>query len=255
MSDGPAARSGPPSATARGFRARLGAGDHLTGVVVRTPSHQVVEVLAARVEPDVVMIDTEHAAFDPSVLDATIAVARGLGVPTLVRVPELTRAALQQPLDLGATGVVVPHVVTAADAATAVRLAHYGDGGRGYSGSTRSAGWGGRPMADVVAEARATTTVVVQVEDPAAVAEAEAIAATPGIDAVFVGAADLAVAMGATSTADDAVERTCATVIAACARAGASVVAFAATRADAAAWRAGGVSCVMLGTDQARLAT
>ena len=247
--DAPAPASGPS-----GFRTRLTGGDDLTGLVVRTPSHQVVEVLAATMQPDVVMLDTEHAAFDPGVLDATIAVARALGVPTLVRVPELSRPAFQQPLDMGSTGVVVPHVRTADDAAAAVRLAHYGDGGRGYSGSTRSAGWGRRSMAEVVAAAAATTTVIVQVEDPAAVEEASAIAATPGVDAVFVGAADLAVAMGARSVADDAVQRACTSVIGACRRAGIAVVAFAGSAEDAAAWRSRGVSCVLQGTDQARLA-
>lgn len=235
------------------FRHRLQRGDDLSGIVVRTPSHQVVEVLAATLAPDVVMLDTEHAAWGAEALDATIAVAAALDLPVLVRVPELSPAALQQPLDMGATGVVVPHVRSADEAARAVALAHYGDGGRGYSGSTRSAGWGTRSMAEVLAEAGERTAVVVQVEDPVALAEVGAIAATPGVGAVFVGAADLAVALGASSLADPVVMAAVDQVLAACGAASTTVMAFAGDAAAAAGWRRQGVRCVLLGTDQARL--
>lgn len=238
---------------APGFRDRLRAGDDLAGIVVRTPSNQVVEVLAATLAPDVVMLDCEHAVWPADALDATIAVASAMGLPTLVRVPELSRAALQQPLDQGATGVVVPHVTTAADAARAVRLAHYGDGGRGYSGSTRSAGWGTRSMAEVLDVAAGRTTVVVQVEDPAALDEVAAIASTPGVDAVFVGAADLAVALGASSVADEVVVAAIARVLDACGQSGTTIMAFAGDAASAADWRRQGARCVLLGTDQSRL--
>ena len=235
------------------FRRRLHQGDDLSGVVVRTPSHQVVEVLVATMVPDLVMLDTEHAAWSADALDATIAVAAALDLPVLVRVPELSPAALQRPLDMGATGVVVPHVRSVEEAARAVTLAHYGDGGRGYSGSTRSAGWGTRPMGAVLDEARARTAVVVQVEDPDALAEIDAIAATPGVDAVFVGAADLAVALGARSLGDDVVVEAVDRVVAACRAASTTVMAFAGDAGAASEWRHQGVRCVLLGTDQARL--
>lgn len=237
------------------FRADLVAGVALDGIVVRTPSHQVIEVLVA--DPghglDVVMLDREHSSFDAGTLDTCLAVAGALGVATLVRIGQLDRSAVQQALDLGATGVVVPHVVTAADARRAVSLAHYGDGGRGFSGSTRSAGWGTRPMADVIDRAASTTTVVVQVEDPAAVDEVDEIVATPGVDAVFVGAADLAVAMGARSVTDRRVEEACSTVVAACRAAEVAVAAFAGDAEAAAAWRERGATLVFRGTDQVRL--
>lgn len=223
--------------------------------MVRTPSHQVVEVLRADPAggPDVVMLDQEHAAFDVATLDACLAVASALDVPALVRIEELHRGAVQQALDLGATGVVVPHVMSAADARRAVQLAHYGDGGRGFSGSTRSAGWGTRSMADVLERAAATTTVVVQVEDPGAIDDIDAIAATAGVDAVFVGAADLAVAMGATSVGDPRVVDACDAVVRACRAAGVALTAFAGDAEAADAWRERGVTLVFTGTDQARL--
>ncbi|MGH9136180.1 MAG: aldolase/citrate lyase family protein, partial [Acidimicrobiales bacterium] len=118
------------------LKRRLAAGEDLDGVVVKTPSHQVIEVLAAG-GTALVMIDTEHGQIGIETLDAMVAVASALGVAALVRVPAADRVAFQQTLDTGATGVVVPHVHSAALAADVVRWSHYGDGGRGFAGSTR----------------------------------------------------------------------------------------------------------------------
>ncbi len=178
------------------FRQRLAGRSPVAGMVIRTPSHHVVEVLAAAPPDhrvDVVMLDTEHAPFDLAVLDSMLAVARALDIPTLVRVHGLERHAIQQALDLGATGIVVPHVDSVASAREVVRLAHYGDGGRGFSPSTRSAGWGTRTIADILDDAAASTTVVIQVEDPSALDVIDDIVQVEGIDAVLIGRADLAV--------------------------------------------------------------
>jgi 2-keto-3-deoxy-L-rhamnonate aldolase RhmA len=238
------------------FRTRLRAGEALDGLVVRTPSHQVVEVLAAGAGggPDVVMIDTEHAAFSPRDLDTVLAVACALDVPALVRIDELRRSAVQSALDLGATGIVVPHVDSLAAAQRAARWAHYGPDGRGYSGSTRAGRWGTSPMDQVLTRAAEVTTVVVQVEDPSGVDAVEAIADVDGVDAVFVGVADLAVALGADGPTADRVIAAVDRVVAACTASGVPLVVFAPDADAESAWRARGASLVLRGTDQARLA-
>ena len=238
--------------TLSNLKARLAARTPVDAVVVRTPSYQVIEVLAAR-GVGCVMIDTEHAVFDPSQLDAMLAVASALDIDALVRVAVADQARIQQALDSGATGVVLPHVDSARRAAEVVRWGHYGDGGRGYSGSTRSAGWGSRSMAEVVAGAASSTVVVVQVEDVAALDELDGIAGTAGVDAVFVGAADLAVGMGAGSTTDREVVAACDRIVAAATAARRSVVAYASDADDAARWRARGANVVITGSDQSRL--
>ena len=201
------------------FRQRLAGRSPVGGMVVRTPSHHVVEVLAAAPPDhrvDVVMLDTEHAPFDLTVLDSTLAVARALDIPTLVRVHRLERHAIQQALDLGATGIVVPHVDSVASAREVVRLAHDGDGGRGFSPSTRSAGWGTRTIADILDDAAASTTVVIQVEDPSALDVIDDIVQVEGIDAVLIGRADLAVALGSRRGDDERVVSAVERVAASC---------------------------------------
>ncbi|WP_259276329.1 aldolase/citrate lyase family protein, partial [Raoultella terrigena] len=119
-------------------------------------------------------------------------------LPVLVRVPYPRAAAVQQALDLGAAGVMVPHVDDARIAAEVVRAARYGQGGaRGFSNSSRAGGYGARGMAEHLRASDAHTTVIVQIESAQAVAEASAIAAVPGVDCLFVGPADLAVSLGA----------------------------------------------------------
>ena len=103
-------------------------------------------------------------------------------------------------LDCGATGVLVPHVATAARARDVAAACRYQGGRRGYSGSPRHAGYGASGMWKTVEAADAATTVIAQIEDPEALDEIDAIAAVDGIDALFIGRGDLAVALGAKSS-------------------------------------------------------
>lgn len=241
-----------------GFRSRLVGRSPVTGMVVRTPSHHVVEVLAAAgadERVDVVMIDTEHAPFDLPVLDSTLAVGLALDLPVLVRVHSLERHSIQQALDLGATGVIVPHVDSAEAAREAVRLAHYGDGGRGFSPSTRSAGWGTRTMAVILDAAASSTAVVVQIEDPSALDVIDEILRVEGVDAVLIGRADLAVALGARQADDERVVAAVERVASSC-RASATafgVVVTSLDSVDATACRSLGATLMLEGTDQSRL--
>jgi 2-keto-3-deoxy-L-rhamnonate aldolase RhmA len=234
------------------LKQRLATGELVDGVVVKTPSHQVIEVLATA-GVNVVMLDLEHSGIGRSAADAMLAVAWALGVDILVRVTKADRVAVQKVLDAGATGVIIPHVTDPATASDVARWAHYGEGGRGYAGTVRSGRWGTIPMADVLAAASDRTVVVVQIEDPVALPHAGAIAATPRVDAVFVGAADLTVAMGSTSTADPAVVAACVDVATATHGAGKALAAYAVDAAEADRWRDAGATLLFHGSDHTRL--
>ena len=177
------------------FRTRMLAGAPLSGTFMKTPSHDVLEVLAMS-GLDFVCLDAEHAAFDRSAMDACMAVARALDFPTLVRVARGTPDAILQALDMGAGGVVVPHVDSVEKAEAIAMSARFGLGGRGYAGSTRWAGYATRGMPDLLEKSRQETVVIAQIEEPAGVDAADAIAALDGIDGLFLGPADLSVAYG-----------------------------------------------------------
>ena len=230
------------------FRERLRGRELLAGTWVKTPHPHVVEVLA--LSPlDCLVLDAEHAPFDRTALDLCILAARAVSKPVLVRPASSAHEQILNALDCGADGVIIPHIRSAAEAADAVRACHYGPSGRGYAGSSRAAGYTTRGMAAHRAAA-AGITVIAQIEDAEAVAEIEAIAEVDGIDALFIGRADLTISLGA-ETPDDAdvvaaVERICA----AGRTAGRTVGMFLGRIGDVPLWRARGASLFVLQSDQ-----
>lgn len=184
------------------FREKMLSGQMLAGTFVKTPSIEVIEVLAMA-GLDFICLDAEHAPFDRGRLDNCLAIARALGLPALVRVGAGTPQDILQALDCGAVGVVVPHVDTVAKAEAVARAGRFGQGGRGYAGSTRWAGYTTQSMADLLAASRDETVVIAQIEEPEGVEAAAQIAAVAGIDGLFVGPADLSVAYGKTDQTSD----------------------------------------------------
>ena len=124
-----------------------------------------------------------------------------LNFPALVRIPDGSPAQILTMLDSGATGLIVPHVNTAEKAHDVAKAARFGHGGRGYAGSTRWAGYATRAMPDVLSQSETETVILAQIEEPEAVEDIDEIAAVDGIDALFVGPADLAVCYGLTDAA------------------------------------------------------
>lgn len=176
------------------FRARMLAGDMLAGTFLKTPAYELIEVLAGS-GLDFLCLDAEHAPFDRARMDMCLAMGRALDFPILVRPGAATPQDILQALDAGAVGIVAPHIDTPAKAAQLVRASHFGLGGRGYAGSTRWAGFATRKMGEVL-DQDAQTVLIAQIEEPAGVDAADNIAATPGIDGLFLGPADLSVGYG-----------------------------------------------------------
>lgn len=176
------------------FRTKVMGGAVLSGTFVKTPAHDIIEVLAQS-GLDFLCLDGEHAPFDRARMDICLAVGKALGVPMLVRVASADPTEILQALDCGADGVVIPHVDTVEIAERMAKAARYGHGGRGYAGSARSGRFATRTIAQNIADAN-DVLVFAQIEDPSAVEAADAIAAVDGIDGLFLGPTDLSVAYG-----------------------------------------------------------
>jgi 2-keto-3-deoxy-L-rhamnonate aldolase RhmA len=230
------------------LKSRLANGDVLIGTFVKTPAPIVVEVLSLTAL-DCLCLDAEHAPFDRSAIDACIAAARAASMDVLVRIPSAAPEHILNALDCGATGILVPHVRSAAEAQAVVRASHYGHGGRGYAGSSRAAGYTTRTITEHQANSAARTVVILQIEDPEAIDAIDEIASVAGVDALFVGRVDLTVAYGATSQDD---LRVVAAVEAVCDRGrhhGRPVGMFLARPEDAGLWQARGATLFLLGSD------
>lgn len=176
------------------LRQRLKANELLIGTMVTLNSREVAEVLAD-VGFDWLCFDGEHGAIDvTNSLQGLLQAARGESA-CIVRVPALDEAAIKHVLDSGATGVMVPQVHTAEQAAQAVRWAHYPPEGTRGMGIARAQGYGFR-VAEYLESADANTVVIVQAESAQAVGEIDAIAQVPGVDAVLIGPYDLSASLG-----------------------------------------------------------
>lgn len=157
----------------------------------------------ARVGYEYVVVDAQHGLLGyTGISNALLAIDAGATSAPLVRVEQNDPFAIGRVLDAGAVGVIVPLIDTAEDAAAAVRAARYPpEGGRSF-GPMRSA----LRIGPTPAEANEAVTVLAMIETPAGLANVEAICATPGLDGVYVGPADLRLAVGGESATDPAVD-------------------------------------------------
>jgi 2-keto-3-deoxy-L-rhamnonate aldolase RhmA len=230
------------------LKQRLAARELLVGSFIKTPHPAVVELLGQSAL-NCLVLDAEHAPFDRSQLDICILAARASRMPVLVRPQAATSERILDALDLGAEGVLLPHIRTVRCAQDAVRRCFYGPGGRGYAGSTRAAGFTSKGMAKARADGD-DVVVIAQIEDVEALEGIEALARVEGIDALFIGRADLTVALGAESPDDpivvDAVRRICRAAVAA----DCPVGMFLARPSDVPQWRDEGANLFLLSSDQ-----
>ena len=141
------------------------------GTFVKTTSPQCIEILGGA-GLDFAVLDAEHAPFDRAALDLAMLAGRAAKLPLFVRVLDRSAAALLSVLDMGAVGVLVPHVDSAQDAADAVAHCRYVGGDRGYSSSPRAAGYGALGMKQAIAHGD-RNVVVCQIESVAAVGNVE----------------------------------------------------------------------------------
>jgi 4-hydroxy-2-oxoheptanedioate aldolase len=174
------------------FAAALRSRHALIGYWVTSDSPAIAERLAS-VGYDYICLDVQHGLLDyPGVLHGLTAVAAA-GAAGVVRVPPSDPAWIGRALDAGARGVIVPLVSTVQEAAAAAAACRYPPAGRRSYGPVRSAlsiGPAPRAADDQVA-------CIVMIETHDGLRNAAAICAVPGVDAVYVGPADLSIALGA----------------------------------------------------------
>lgn len=150
------------------------------------------------------VIDREHGAIGLETAAAMVTALRAGGAVPLVRVPELSRGAIQHALDAGAAGVMIPYVESAEEAAEAARATYYApQGNRGTAASVIAATGYGRDTGYTAAW-NARGLLAVQIESRKGLAAAPAIAAVPGVDMLFFGPFDYAQDAGLDPAADGA---------------------------------------------------
>lgn len=176
------------------FKAALNAGRPQLGIWSSLVSPVAAEILGQSAF-DWVLFDAEHAPVDLASIYPLLQACAGGTASTAVRPSWNDPVMIKRVLDMGTQTILLPFVQTAEEAASAVASTRYPPHGtRGVSAATRAGGYGRRP--DYLTRAAENICTLAQVETTDALAQLDRIAATPGLDGVFIGPSDLSASMG-----------------------------------------------------------
>ena len=180
------------------FPQRLRSRETLIGPWMSIPHPTVAEMLA-QTGADFVLIDGEHAPIIPQTLPLLLPATEGRDLPAIYRVAWNRIDLIKAALDCGVSGLMVPMVNSKAEAEEAIAAAKYPPRGKRGMGAWRASNYFTDKGA-YVGRANADTVMVLQIETKEAIRDIEAIAAVPGIDALFIGPADLSRSLGLESS-------------------------------------------------------
>lgn len=242
-----------PAKSYRTFASRLRSRSRLAGTFVKTPTSHATEMLGL-LGYDFVVFDMEHAAIDIGALDRMIVAARAADLACVVRVAEATPAAILSALDLGASGILVPHVLSAARARAMVEGARYATGRRGFANTTRAGDYGMVGYEAHKAAQDRETACIAMIEDLEALAVLDEILSVPGLDAIFIGRGDITAALGGEAITDPRTTETVRRIADAARRHGMPMLTVCADGEDARAMADLGISGFMIGSDQGFMA-
>ena len=248
------------------FKQTLAAGQVQIGLWAALASPYSTELLAG-IGYDWLLIDGEHA---PNDLRSTLAQLQAVASAQqafgdarshpVVRLPvgtgDVGVALIKQALDIGAQTLLVPMIDTPEQAALVVSATRYAPAGIRGMGSAlaRASRW--QAHTRYVHEADAQICVLVQAETVTALQNLDAIAATPGVDGVFIGPADLSASMGHPgNAAHPDVQAATADGVRRISAAGKAPGILATTEAGAKQWLAAGALFVAVGADTLLLAS
>jgi 4-hydroxy-2-oxoheptanedioate aldolase len=229
-----------------GVRERLTAGEQLVGVFMQLRDPAAYEWVG-RLGFDVLCVEAEHSSVSIETLQLVTAAAELTPSATIARIIGNDPLAISAALDCGVQGIIVPRVSSGEEAAAAVAATRYPPAGQRGLGPSRATGYG----ADIpayLARANDELLLAIQIETGDAVTHLDELLAIEGVDLFFVGPGDLACSLGLAFGGPE-VHAVVADVIERARAAGHLTGVWAASGADAAAWRAAGVNLVIIGSD------
>lgn len=194
---------------------RLLAGETCLGMSLRQARTGDIARILADCGYAWMFLDLEHGSMSFDTIGQTALAGIQAGVLPLVRVPDHGAAVINRVLSNGAMGIIVPHVDTAAQAAVIATQCRFPPlGTRSVPGALPQLGYRPKTFAEAASILNASTMCVVMLESAEAIANADVIAAVPGVDCLFVGGSDLSFALGVPSeyghkSMRDAVRRVC----------------------------------------------
>lgn len=146
---------------------------------------------------DVLWTGMEHIPNDWSVIEKQILITKAYDVDLVCRVARGSYSDYIRPLEMDATGIMVPHIMNAEDAERVVSISKFKPvGNRAVDGGNADGSFTNIPFLEYLKTANTERFTILQIEDPQAVNEIEAIAAVPGYEMLFFGPGDYSCALG-----------------------------------------------------------
>lgn len=182
------------------LKEKIDAREKTVGTFFEMGNATVAEAIAMS-NLDYILIDTEHGPFDVESTMDLIRAAQLHNMSSLVRVKDSSRPSILKMLDIGAAGLVIPHVQSIEEINSIVEYGKYFPVGNRGVAFSRGAGFGYAEHAqadinDYFDYCNRETLIIPQCETLGCLENIEEIAKVEGIDGIFVGPYDLSVAMG-----------------------------------------------------------
>jgi len=176
---------------------RLARGEVALCMATRLARTAEIGMIAESCGFDAIFIDMEHSPISLDAAGQICVAALPVGITPLVRIAGHQFEDATRLLDMGALGIICPNVSTRAEAEAFVRACRFPPlGERSVGGAGPLQGYRATPLGEVNKEGNAATTLIAMLETPEGIANADAIAAVPGIDVLLIGSNDLCTAMG-----------------------------------------------------------
>ena len=176
---------------------KLRAGEVVNCFKLNLADARVAEI-AALAGFDCLWLDMEHVPTDWSTIEQCVWASKTCNVDVMVRVARGSYSDHVRPLEMDAAGIMVPHLMSMADAQAVVRMTRFHPvGRRPVDGGNADGAYCAIDFATYLQQANDQRFVAVQIEDPEPLADLDAIAALPGIDMLFFGPADFSQGIGA----------------------------------------------------------
>ena len=180
------------------LKSRLQRGESVNVFAVgRVFHHNMIQMVGLNGGFQGIWFDLEHVGNGIESLEIGAMAARSVGLDSFVRLPPTDYSIISRSLECGASGIMAAQVRNAAQAEQIVQWSKFTPRGyRGLNNGGFDAGFGKLGLADYCAQANEKTLIIIQIETVDAVEDAEAIAAVPGVDMLFIGPADLGQTLG-----------------------------------------------------------
>ena len=178
------------------LKKRLKNGEIVFGPWCVIPSSAIINIVAAA-GLDFVIIDMEHGSAGFETAEDMVRAAESENCCPLIRVGQRDESTVLRALDIGAHGLLIPHVESREDAEESVFFSkYYPEGGRGFSPYTRAGGYGYLGVKDHAQKENEETLIGVILEGKEGINNIDSILETKNIDLIYIGAYDLSQAMG-----------------------------------------------------------